>query len=314
MSKLLTTIIPSLLAGGLLFGSALTEAQPAPPTAPTPPTPPTAPMVKPPKPPKPPKPAKPDISIHLDLDNLDNMVDEQIQHALEAIGSDPHIPQHVRDAVKKRLEKVRVKVKSRLAKVNPSDLEELGEELGRMGEEIGEEMEQFGEEMEKFGKQFEKQFDKKFEKQLEKQLKLKHWSQKSGHQPVVIDLGDSDDEDDLDSVTDFDDMDDLSDALKDLSSLKLDQQQRAALKQLRADSDAKVARAKVDLDRASEALQRLLEDTNVDPRQIAQSIDNVTRLEADIRKARILAWVTARKLLDNSQRQKVEAAARGRSK
>ena len=44
--------------------------------------------------------------------------------------------------------------------------------------------------------------------------------------------------------------------------------------------------------------------------EIKRSIDMVSRLEAEIRKARIIAWVKARKLLDTAQRKKVEAAAR----
>ena len=311
MSKLLTTILPSLLAGGLLFGSALTDAQPAPPAPPRPPAAPApapapAPGPKPPKPPKPPK-VKADV---IDFRQIDEMVDEQIQNALEAISSDPQIPAHVREAVKQRLEKVRAKVKTRLAKIGPRDLEALGEELGNMGEEIGEEMEKFGDEMEKWSKQFEKDLDKKLEKQMK--VKMKHFG--PGQVVVQVDHDDEDDEDDIDGVTDLDDMDDLGDAMKDLGKLKLDARQRADLKRLRQESDAAVQRAKAELDRASEQLRNQLENANVSDQEITRSIDRVTRIEADIRKARILAWVNARRLLDDGQRKSVEAAARGRSR
>ena len=43
--------------------------------------------------------------------------------------------------------------------------------------------------------------------------------------------------------------------------------------------------------------------------EMGKSIDAVTQQEAAIRKARILAWVNARRVLDDAQRKKVEAAA-----
>ena len=310
MSKLFTTILPSLLAGGLLFGSAITGAQPAP----APPAPPAYPHAgHAPKPPKPPKAPKPDkTQIHIDLGNLDEMVDQQIEHAMQAIGNDASIPPHVRQAVKQRLEKVRIKVKHRLAKANPQDLEALGEELGQMGEEIGEEMEKFGEDMEKWGKQFEKQMEKQVELQM-KRKDLQKMLAKRGGVTVTFD-GDDDDDDDFDSLPDLDDADDLDDAMKDLGSVKLQPDQRAQLRRLRADSDQKVARAKADLDRASDTLRTKLENTSVSEQEISRAIDDVTKAESEIRKARIIAWVNARRLLDDSQRKRVEAAARGRGR
>ncbi len=297
MSKLFTTIVPSLLAGGLLFGSALTGAQPAPPA---PPAPPTATPAKPPKPPKQKVGVKADV--HIDLGDIDEMVDEQIKNTLEAIGDNEQIPPHVREAVKQRLEKVRVKVKKRIAKLSPSDLEQLGEELGKMGDEIGETMDEFGKEMEKVGKELEK----KMAKQLEKQMK---------GQKVFIWKGQHDDDfdhDDLPGMDDFDDADDL-DAIKGLGNLKLDAGQRNRLKQLRAESDRRFETAKKQLDSASENLRRQLANDNADENQISRAIDDVTKAEAEIRKARILAWVKARRELDEAQRKQVEAA-RGKSR
>jgi DNA repair exonuclease SbcCD ATPase subunit len=307
MSKLFTTIVPSLLAGGLLFGSALTDAQPAPPAPPPPPS--AAPVIVSPKVPKAPKPPKPPKmvkgQIHIDLGDLDEMVDDQIENALEAIADDDSIPPAVRDAVKQRLEKVRVKVKKRISKIGANDLEGLSEELGKMGEELGTEMEQFGKDMEKWGKQFEKD--------MEKKMKGKFVWKGGPHPNVHVDV-DVDDPDFADMEDLADEMDDLDDAMKDLGSFKLAAPQRAALKKLRADSDARVANARRQLDAASEVLRTALENTSTSEQQIAQAIDNVSRLEADIRKARILAWVNARKLLDASQRTQVESAARGRSR
>ncbi|HEY5925217.1 MAG TPA: hypothetical protein VIV11_26220 [Kofleriaceae bacterium] len=303
MSKLLTTILPSLLAGGLLFGSALTEAQPSPPT------PPTAPV--PPKPPKPPKAPKAQGQITIDLGDINEMVDEQIQSALEAIGDSKQIPPHVREALKQRLEKVRVKVKKRVAKVQPGDLEEMGEALGEMGEDIGEEMEQFGKDMEKWGKQFEKQVEKQMELRM-KQKKLKWKGPHGPHDPWKV-QGDVDidiDDEDLPDMSDMEEADDLDDAIKDLGNLKLDATTRAKLKTLRETSDRQVESAKRELERASEQLQKQLETSGATEVDIARSIDTVTKLEGDIRKARIIAWVKARDLLSADQRKRVEAAAR----
>jgi hypothetical protein len=319
MSKLLTTILPSLLAGGLLFGSTPTVAQPAPPP-PRAPASPRAPA-PPPSPPSraqvaPKAQAKAQVKIDLDIDDL---VDKQINQALQAIGNDPHIPPHVRQAIKSRLDKVRVKVKSRIAKVDPHDLEALAEQLGELGEEVGEEMEQFGKDMEKWGKHFEKDMEKwgkQFEKQVEKQMKLRGKLQQGfGPQgPVIIQVDpDAIDPDDLGGIT-FDYHDDLRDAVKDLGSLQLAPDQRARLRRLRAESDQKVERAKATLDRASETLRRQLEHGNASDVEIERAIDNVTKAEAEIRKARILAWVNARRLLDDTQRKRIEAAARGRTR
>jgi hypothetical protein len=290
MSKLFTTILPSLLAGGLLFGSALTGAQPAPP-----PPPPTA---VPPKAPKAPKPPRTDI--HIDLGDIDQLVDEQIKHALQAIGDNPQIPQHVREAMKSRLEKVRIKVKKRIAKISPNDLEQMGEELGKMGEEIGDEMEQFGKDMEKWGKEFEKNMNKQM-----KGKKVLVWrGQHDGN--VTVDIDDDEDMPDMDDMDDSD----LDDAMKDMGGFKLTPDQKGKLKQLRVDTDAKVSRAKQQLEAASEKLHKQLESDNASEDAIKSSIDDVSKLEAEIRKTRIIAWVRARNMLDNSQRKQVEGAAR----
>jgi hypothetical protein len=296
MSKLFTSVIPSLFVGALLFGSTLTGAQPAP----APPAPPSPPTALPPKPPKAPKPPKIKADVHIDLGQIDQMVDQQIENALESIGDNEQIPPQVRQAMKQRLEKLRIKVKKRLSKMTPADMEALGEELGKMGDEIGEEMDQFGKDMEKWGKDFEKH--------MAKRMAGKNvWVFKGQHDVDV------DEEDDLPGMDSLDDMNDVGDAMKDLGNVKLDTRQRDQLKQLRADSEAKVARAKADLGRAEETLRQQLESGNASEAQISQSIDNVSRLEADIRKARIIAWVKARGMLDEKQRQRIESAARGRS-
>src|SRR5689334_8120688 len=98
MNKLFTTVLPSVMVGALLFGSALSGAQPG---SPVPPAPPSAPVpgspAMPPKPPKAPKAPKVHGHVNIDLGDLDQMVDEQIENALEAIGDNDQIPEHVRE-------------------------------------------------------------------------------------------------------------------------------------------------------------------------------------------------------------------------
>lgn len=307
MSKLFSTILPSLLAGGLIFGSALTGAQPAPPT------PPTAPL-----PPRPPKAPKIKADIHIDLSHLDDMVDEQIQHALEAVSNNANIPPQIRDKLKDRLEKVRIKVKKRLAKVDMQDPEALGDELGKLGDEIGQEMDQFGHDMDAWGKDFEKQWEKKakeLEKQAEKQAKqfekMKHghfaWN---GPGSATVDLDVGTDDEDLPGSPVLADGDDGDIDINDLGDLKLNTTQKQRLKQYRTESEQAVAKAKGDLDRASEDLQQKLARDDVSNSEIERAIDKVSSAEAAIRKARILAWVKARNELQADQRAKVEHAAR----
>src|SRR5262245_38666643 len=219
MSKFFTTILPSLLAGGLLFGSALTDAQPAPPTPPTAP--------------KPPKPPKVKGEVYIDLGDLDDMIDEQFQNALEAVGDSDQIPPHVREALKQRLEKVRIKVKKRISKIDPKDLDGLKVELGQMGEELGQEMEQFGKEMEKRSKDVEKHI----ERQVEAQVKHHKMQKDYWKGPTVAG---PDDEDLPDPVIDLDDTSDLDDAVRDLGRLKLAPDTKQKLKQLREKSQQQV--------------------------------------------------------------------------
>lgn len=301
----------TLLVGALLFGSAVGQADDG--RGPTPPTPPTAPT--PPTPPRPPRPPRPphvsgsggfNINIHdgrVQIDGLETMVDAQIDAALQGIAHDDNIPPQVRAKVTARLEKVRAKVKKRLAKIDTTDPQRLGEELGQLGEEIGQEMEQFGEEMDKFGADMDK-WGKQFEK---------NWGKNFKYQFHTNDNDDRDDDHDDDRDDENDDEADHDidmPAVRDLGDLKLKAPQRDALRKLRAESEAKVANAKRELERAEAQLQKALENVNASDADIARAIDAVAQQEATIRKARILTWVNARRMLDDSQRQKVEGAAR----
>ena len=293
------TILSSLLAGGLLFGSAVGLADRSPPS---PPSSPTAP--KPPKAPKVPKAGG--SGVHVQIDGLDEMINEHIDQALQTVARDPNIPSAVRAKISKRLEKVKQKLHAKTANGNfdPDDLEDLGEE-------IGEEMEEFGKEMEKWGEDFGKQMEKQFGG-VHVNIGVRHDDDDDDD-----DRDDDDDDDDVDDIAGIDvddDDDDLADAIKDMGDLRLAPAQRDQIKKLRLDSDAKVAAAKRDLDRASGQLQKQLENPATSEADIARSIDAVTQQEAAIRKARILAWHNARRILDDSQRKKVEGAAKHRTK
>lgn len=282
----LASIVSSLLAGGLVFGSAFSSAD-GPGRAPAPPAPSAAPRA-----PKAPKAttgskASKASKIRIKIEGADAVIDEAIGQALEAIRDNDAIPRGVRDDIAKRIDRVGKKLRARVAAgvLDADALEELGEELGR-------EMEGFGEGMEKWGETFGKQLQRRF----------------GGFDADDLDI-------DLDIDIDLDDDDDdLDDAIRDLGSMKLSPAQRGQIRKLRADSDARVATAKRELDRLSEQLRRQLEDPAASEAEIARSIDAVTRQEAAIRKARILAWVKARRILDASQRAQVEAAAKSRTK
>jgi len=222
------------------------------------------------------------------------MIDSQIAGALSMVGSDQNVPPAVREKITKRLEKLRTKLKTKLGngQIDPEEMEELGDEISSEMEEFGHEMEAWGE---KFGEDFEKHIKRGFGSNFHVQI---------GH-----------DDDDVDvSAPDFDDDDDVDDAVRDIGSLNLQPQQREQITRLRSDSDAKVAAAKRELDRASESLQRQLSNPSASDAEIARSIDAVAQQEAAIRKARILAWVKARRILDDAQRTKVEGAAQGKTR
>lgn len=320
MSKLLSTILPSMLAGGLLFGSVMSHAGPgsgAPPVPPTPPTAPTPPMPHmhgtppappvpptpgvapvPPVPPTPPIPGLPagvTVTIHdgrIQIDGIDKFVDSQIDTALKSVNN-PGVPPEVRAKVEEHLKKLRERLKKKLTKIDVKDLGDLGDQLGDIGDEIGDEMDQFGSDMDSWGDKFGKDIQKQVQKQL------------AAH---GIHADDDDDDNDIPSP-DVDDDDDLADAVRDLGDLKLKPDQRTAIAKLRTDSDKQVEAAKKALDGASENLKKLLE-TGAGEAEVGRAIDAVSQQEAAIRKARILAWVNARKILDDGQRKKVEDAAK----
>jgi hypothetical protein len=107
---------------------------------------------------------------------------------------------------------------------------------------------------------------------------------------------------------DDDDGDD-ADAARGLGDLSLKQPQRDAIARLRADSERQIEAAKHALDAAEHQLHDEIDNPDTSDAELARAIDAVSQQEAAIRKARILAWHGARRVLDDGQRRRVEAAA-----
>ncbi|MEO6775831.1 MAG: hypothetical protein ABI467_22920 [Kofleriaceae bacterium] len=325
---LFTLVFPSMIAGGVLFGSAFGHADSGrdhgdwPSSAATvvaqadPPPVPRSPM--PPMPPMPPTPPRHghghgiNIQMHdgkLQVDGVNDIVERSIKSAQDAIKSS-QLPPDVRDRLQKRLDNVRARVEQRLAHLDANDLDQLGDELGKMGDDIGQEMDEFGKEMEKYGDKMSKDATKNFGKNFGK-----NWAQQWNFGSDDNDHDtDSDHDNDSDQDSDSDDQDDVDAAARDLGDLSLRGPQRAQIQKLRADSDRQVAVAKRQLDQASAALQRQLDNVSASDADLARAIDAVSQQEAAIRKARILAWHGARRILDTAQRKQVEDAARAHKK
>jgi hypothetical protein len=345
----LTIVLPSMLAGGLLFGSApghadagrtvlgfwsgasdlggTTVAQAtgsgatkAPPLPPAPPTPPAAraPAVPPvaPTPPVPPAPHSKhgiNISIHdgkIMIDGVQEIIDSQLDTALTALKNAKGMPPDMREKLEKRLGKLRDKLGKRLGKLDANDLDQLGEQLGEVGEEIGQEMESFGHDMDKWGQDFGKQFGKDFAKKFQHGTMHGHMM----HDDIRGHMMNDDDDNDLPEPPDVDDDDELESALSDLGDLSLKPDQRDQIKKIRADSDAKIAQAKKELDKLSENLKGQLARPDATDADVSKAVDAVSQQEAVIRKARILAWMSARRVLEAAQRTKIENAVKGKTR
>ncbi|HEY5934807.1 MAG TPA: periplasmic heavy metal sensor [Kofleriaceae bacterium] len=339
MSRLRTTfkiVIPSMLVGGLMFGFQFghaagggdevfgfwpatadvgsTNAVPKPPKpprrGPMPPTPPT-----PPTPAPHPHGAGGGISISVNgnkvqIHGIDAMVQGQLEAVRQMIRNNPNIPKDLRDKIFARMDKVKGIVDKRVKNLKVDDLDRLEEELEEMGQELEQAMEGLEEDLEKLGVKLGKDFAGK----LGKAGKLKIDLGKNKHLPdpdVDVDV-DDDDDDDVDTIPMSPDVDDedMRDAIGDLKDLALSPNQKQRITKLAADSDRNVAEAKRQLDAKSDQLEAALANANTSDAAIARMVDEISAHEAAIRKARLLAWVNARRVLDDSQRKKIEAAAK----
>ena len=316
-----STILPSVLAGGLLLGSAPGHAD-----TPVPPAPP-APRVYavPPVPPVPPLPPRHrhghdvSISIHdgkVELDGVAEMVANQLDRIADFLDNLPDVPPDVRDRVRGRVQAVRQKLGARLGRLKSMDLDKLGPEMERMGDEIEQEMQGLDRDLEQLGGKLGKHFAEKFGKDFAKSFGPNHLGFPGRHDRDNSDGDDGDDDDDdkaavtLPPDTDPIDPSDMRAAIADLKNLSLDQNQRAQLVKLRAESDRQVADARRELEAMSDRLHDTLGDVDASEADITRQIDQISAKEAMIRKARILAWVRARAVLDKDQRKRVEASVK----
>jgi hypothetical protein len=362
---LFATVLPSMIAGGLLFGSApghaesgrdsalgswpaapdttgavVAQADPRPRSRPWgPPVPPAPPVpgtyAVPPVPPVPPMPSRVhghsrshghgmSVSIHdgkIEIDGLEELVQDQLERVGEILDNLPDVPPDVRDRVKTRVKSVRDKLGTRLGKLKSLDLDKIGPEMERMGDEIEKEMEGLDKDLERLGATFGKHFAEKFGRDFARSFGPSHSA--SSHDRDNSDAGDddadaADDDDDDDKAatalpgvdSDLIDPSDLRAAIAGLKDLHLDQGQKDLLAKLRTDSERQISDAKRELEAMSNQLHDALGDAGASEADVARQIDQISAKEATIRKARILAWMKVRTMLDQDQRKKVEAAAR----
>lgn len=332
--NLFTIVLPSMLAGGLVFSNAFGHAAaggdgdgltfwpvvvadsggttgavrrvpPVPPVPPAPPAPPPHhPGVGGPRGPH-------GVSVSIKdgkvrIEGVDRLVRQQIDAARQAVRNNPNIPPDVRDRVLARLDKVKVNVDRRLGNIKVTDVDQLGDELEKMGEELEEAMEELEEELDKLGQKIGKDVSKDIAKKLGKDLA-------KGFKAPDIALDWDADTDDIDAIPMTPDLDaddaDLAGAIDDLKGLALRPQQRDAIAKLRSESDKAVAAAKKQLDATSAQLEAALANDKSSDHDISKYVDQISQHEAAVRKARILAWVNARRVLDDDQRKRLEAAA-----
>jgi len=329
---LFTVIVPSLLAGGLILGSSFGRADvtvtrdgrtiviPTPPTPPTPPDPWGSPG---PRHQHQHQQHHMSVSIHdgkVQIDGVRETVNDALKQARSMIESNPSIPPDVRARVLSRLDRVNGIVDRRISKLKSTDIDQLGEEVGKMGEEIGNAMDGLGEDLSKLGDQIGKDVAKQLQKSF------KHMSPHVAHtddSDAVEDNGNSDSDSDTDTDSDSDndqsavptatatdpDDDAAKAAITKLGNLSLDSHQRAVIAQLRTDTERRVGDAKREIDRLSETLRVALDNPSSSEAEVGRYVDQISAQEATIRKARINAWMSARRVLSDDQRAQVAGAA-----
>jgi Spy/CpxP family protein refolding chaperone len=335
----ITTILLAMFAGGIVFGPALSSAESGrnivayadpgpemtyarhapPPVVAQAPTPPPKPP-RPPKAPTPPTPPNGGIKIdfnghHLDLSGIDGLVRGQLDGVREMIKNNPNIPQPLRDKLLARLDKIRGSVDKRLAKIRGKRLDEVGGELERLGDEIEEALDGLDEELEQLGENLGKDLGKKFkDKQWKFDFKNKN---NNDHDNNFGNEDNEDDESDPDvpgsipMAPDLDSADDgdMRDAINDLKGMAIRKDQKDQIVQIRQKADAEVKAAREVIEVTSKKLETALGNPKTSDAEIGRMVDQISSAEARIRKARIIAWHSARRVLDTDQRKRIEAAA-----
>lgn len=344
IATLFATVLPSMIAGGLVFGSAsghaesghdrtagavvVAQADPWSRSWSRPPVPPVPPV--PPAPPVPPRGHRHghrrghgmSVSIHdgkIEIDGIEELVQDQLARAADILDGLPDVPPDVRDRVKRRVTSVRDKLGARLGRLKSLDLDKIGPEMERMGDDIEKDMEGLDKDLEQLGARFGQNFADKFGRDFAKSFGPSHRAGSDNNADGDDDDADADADDADDAAGALPpsaeaDMDpsDLRAAIAGLQDLHLDPGQKDQLAKLRADAERQIADAKRELEAMSDRLHDALGDAGASEADVARQIDLISAKEATIRKARILAWMKVRSLLDGDQRKKVEAAARKR--
>ncbi|HEY4183162.1 MAG TPA: hypothetical protein VGM90_40340 [Kofleriaceae bacterium] len=323
LRTLVTVALPSMLAGGLIFNAAFSRAAspsdspgwassatlvaqadppkaPKAPTRPVPPAPPAPPARMggvPPLPPVPPPDGGISVTIHdgkVSVTGVADMARTQLKTARDSIAKS-NMPEDMKKKVLARLDKAQASMDKRLANIKNATPEEIEEQMETMGEEIAASMDGLDDEMEEMGQKMAEDA----QKNMNFQFKFTH----------------DDDDDDMPSAPTLDsDDDDLRDAIGDLKDLAVTPQQRDQIVKLRADSDKTVATSKKQIDDLSEKLHTALGDKKTTDADITRMVDQISAEEAKVRKARIIAWAQARRVLDAAQQKKVDDAAKKSAK
>jgi hypothetical protein len=283
------------------------------------------------QPPRPPKPPASPISISIrgnkiHVEGIDRLVAGHLAAVRQLLRDNPNIPQDVRDRLVARMDRVKAIVDKHLKALDTSDIDKLGDQLEKMGDELEKAMAGLDADLAKLGDKIAKDVARKLGKNgFKDKLKIKLGPPPPGALPPkaptppvpptpdTVDT-DTDTDTDTDSSDPYDGtqgaVGDDTVSIDGLKDFALKPKQKDAIAKLRADSDAQVASIKQQLEAASKRLESALADTNVTDVDVARHVDQVSKLEAEIRKARLLAWVQARRVLDADQVKKLEAAAR----
>ncbi len=279
-----------------------------------------------PLPPPPPPPPTPRHSVgggvsltikgnKVQITGIDDFVAGHLEAVQHMLRNNSNLPKDVRDKIQARMDRAKIVVDHRLKNLKISDLDQLGEEMERMGEELERSMAGLDEDL---AKHFAKDFGKDFARDLARKLPRDVWAGNDDADDADDDAADAADAaddvanamgPDVDVEVDSDDSD-LRDAIGEIKDMALKPSQRDAIVKLRTDSDAHVAVAKQQLEDASQRLETALADPRTSDADIARYVDQISGHEAAIRKARLLAWVNARRVLDVDQVQKIEHAAK----
>ncbi|MBE7449608.1 MAG: periplasmic heavy metal sensor [Kofleriaceae bacterium] len=314
----LHTVTAALLATVLVAPSSMAQPE-APEPPPLDPWARPAPAPRPPAPPRPPRPPRTKVKVVIPDDVRPQVEAElrraqaEIARALAEVERNPHVPAAVKAKLRAQLGRLRTAKLDDLAAM-AAEMEAFGEEMGRWGEEFGEEMERMGE-----------QLGRDIQRDVEAALRRSGIRMRGGDLDLDFDVDFFDDGDDRDVkdpwatapraprgrgpagrdpvIIDLRDQDFALDV--DVDDLQLSAPQRAQLKRIAQQEQAAVEPVARRIDALSRELRAELEDDDSDAATLDRLVDELSRHEGEVRKARLRALVETRKLLTSAQRGKV---------